>query len=61
MVRAVDGSAASRAAVGNGRYNRTWTTPTRSPRSTSAATVCFTVSAPEPITTRTRSPSGCPL
>ncbi len=29
--RAVGGSAATSAAAGNGRYSRTWSTPTRSP------------------------------
>ena len=43
-VRTVAGSASRSALVGNGRYSRTCTTPTRSPRSTRAATVCTTVS-----------------
>ena len=47
----VAGSASTSACAGKGRYSRTWTTPTFSPRALSAATVSATVSAPEPITT----------
>ena len=59
--RTLAGSASTSARAGNGRYSRTCTTPTRSPRALSEATVSRTVSPPEPITTSTRSASGCPL
>ena len=58
--RTLGGSASSSARVGNGRYRRSCTTPTRSPWAVSDATVSRTVSAPDPITTITRSASGCP-
>ena len=58
--RTAAGSASTSAWAGNGRYRRTCSTPTRAPPSLSASTVSRTVSAPEPMTTSTRSASGCP-
>ena len=58
---AVGGNASSSACAGNGRYSRTWSTPTRSPWSTSVVTVSCTVCAADPISTTTRSASGWPV
>ena len=56
--RTLAGSASSSSRAGNGRYSRTWSTPTRSPRPNRWATVSPIVCAAEPITTITRSACG---
>ncbi len=57
----VGGNAARKASAGNGRKRRIVTTPTRSPRPQRYSTVSRVVSAPDPMTTTTRSASGCPV
>ncbi len=47
-------------ATGNGRYSRTTSSPTLSPRFASVWTASLTAPAPEPISTMTRSASGWP-
>ena len=59
--RTLAGNAASSASAGNGRYSRTWTTPTFSPAAVRVATVSTTVSPADPMTTITRSASGWPV
>jgi len=61
MPRTVAGSAARKASVGNGRYSRTVSRPTFSPRRTSSSTVSPRQPAAEPIATTTRSASGAPV
>ena len=60
IARVVAGSAASIAAGAKGRYSRTFSTPTFSPCAIRCSTVSCTVSAPEPMSTMTRSASGAP-
>ncbi len=54
------GNAATRWATEKGRNSRTFTTPTRSPRAARCSTVSWAHSAPEPISSTTRSASGWP-
>ena len=58
MDRAESGMAASRCRAEIGRNSLALTTPR--PRSGNASMVCITVSAPEPMTTMTRSACGSP-
>ena len=58
--RTVDGIAATSASVENGRNSRTFTAPTRSPRAIRASTVSSTAPHPDPMSSTTRSASGCP-
>ncbi len=60
MALTVGGSAATKRSTANGRYSRTFTTPTFSPRPARASTVSSAASAPEPMRTITRSASGAP-
>ena len=54
------GNADTSAAAGNGRYRRTVTIPTLSPRAHSVSTASIAAPAPEPMSTTTRSASGAP-
>ena len=56
----VAGSAFAKCSRENGRYRRTFSTPTFSPFAISHSTASCVTSAPEPITMTTRSASGCP-
>jgi hypothetical protein len=56
----VAGNAAMKCSTEKGRYRRTLTTPTFSPRVARYSTVSWAASAPEPINTITRSASGGP-
>ena len=56
--RTVGGNARTKCSAGNGRYRRTFNSPTRSPAAVSASTVSSAVPDPEPISTTTRSASG---
>ncbi len=56
----VSGRAAAKASPEKGRYSRTVTRPTRSPRPLSASTASSAAPHPEPIMTSTRSASGAP-
>ena len=58
--RTVAGSASASAFAGKGRYSRTFTTPTFSPRAQSRPTVSWAVSQAEPMQMMTRSASGAP-
>ncbi len=60
MALTVGGSALTNWSSGNGRYSRTLRTPTFSPPALSHSTASWVTSAPLPITTMTRSASGCP-
>ncbi len=60
MLRTVFGSAARNALRANGRYSRTFRMPTFSPRAVRWSTASCAVSAPDPISTITRSAAGSP-
>ena len=56
----VAGSALTKCSSENGRNRRTFSTPTFAPSALSHSTVSWAISAPVPMTTMTRSASGCP-
>ena len=59
-VLTVFGRPARKCWIENGRYSRTLSSPTFSPCAVSASTASCAVSAPEPISSTTRSASGAP-